>query len=499
MHHYVSNVGANYTVIDKPIFPVLINNSQIGIGQNWTVTCPLKADHSYHVYCYGKWVNTSAVAKTDYDIYVFDPSGKLESSHTEAAGFPEHLGTTVEDSLFTPKLSGNYSFVLKNDARESEGAQEATFMVIEALECNKWYTHFVEGKADNSTPSFLTCWAFEFVTYEPKVELFVNVPETLDMYEARLYLMSGATSLSINDYPLPLESGLYGNVSAKVGGYNFENEGYRGVAYASCEFMGQAMFLNYSSGGSKAKLYHLVLIGEEGSGEVEFMLKSQFSNATLTPLVFPTRVVTGKPVNLSYVYESDIALERAQMFYTVDGWNGSDVLDMVINGQTCSAKVPGQVAGSLVQFRVVANDVVKNNFTVSGKYSVKDNVALNVTVAEESVFLGENITVCGSLRPKGNDSVVSVQFCSSNNTQVVDCRVAANGTFAASFCPDSLGVWAVSACSVETETFWGSGEKQLLVTVEDPPFHVKYQLYIIVGLVGALAAGGVVYYLRFRH
>ena len=176
VHNYVNSATGNYTMIEKPFFPVMINNSQIPIGGNWTIIAPLQAAHNYHVYCYGAWVNTSSAAKTDYDIYVFDPQGTLESSHTEAAGFPEHLGTTTNDSLFTPKQSGNYSFVIKNDPRESEGSQQATFMIIENLELDKWHTLYIEGKDSGSSPSFHTSWAYEFVTNASKVELYIKVP-----------------------------------------------------------------------------------------------------------------------------------------------------------------------------------------------------------------------------------------------------------------------------------------------------------------------------------
>ena len=38
-----------------------------------------------------------------------------------------------------------------------------------------------------------------------------------------------------------------------------------------------------------------------------------------------------------------------------------------------------------------------------------------------------------------------------------------------------------------------------MVTVTEPPIYVKYSLFIIAGLVAALAAGGVVYFLKFRE
>ncbi len=302
VHNYVNSSNGNITYVDKPFFPVMINNSQIQIGENWTIVVPLEANHNYHVYCYGAWVNTSSAAKTDYDIYVFDPQGNLESSHTEAAGFPEHLGTTTDDPFFAPKFSGNYSFVIKNDLRESEGSQQATFMVIENLVTDMWHTVQIEGKSSSGLPSYLTSWAYELISNASYVELYVKVPYTLDMYEARLYLMNDAKSLSINSYPLPWEPGLYANVTSKIGGYNFESEGSRGVAYASCEYAGKAMFLNYSSTNKFTNLYHLVLIGEEGYGEIQFMLKTRFGNESILPVVAPKTVFAGNATEIAYCF-----------------------------------------------------------------------------------------------------------------------------------------------------------------------------------------------------
>ena len=152
-------------------------------------------------------------------------------------------------------------------------------MIIENLQTDQWYTSYIEGGED-SNPSLYRSWAYEFVTNASHVELYVQVPNTLDMYEARLYLMNNANSSTLNSTPLPWEPGLYGNLSGSTGGYNFNSTGYRGVAYASCEHNGQSMFLNYSSNMTGTKLYHLVLIGEIGSGNITLMLKTNFQNGT---------------------------------------------------------------------------------------------------------------------------------------------------------------------------------------------------------------------------
>jgi hypothetical protein len=73
-------------------------------------------------------VTTGDAPKTDYDIYVYNPQDELEGTHTEAAGIPEHLGTTVDDAFFVPASSGNCTFVIVNDARESNGAEQATHL-----------------------------------------------------------------------------------------------------------------------------------------------------------------------------------------------------------------------------------------------------------------------------------------------------------------------------------------------------------------------------------
>lgn len=218
VHTHISSVQGNWTSVEKPLFPVFFNDSQIAMGSNWTVVEPLVAGHSYHTYLFGSWVNNGSRPKTDYNIYVYNPEGVMESEHTEAAGLPEHLGNMVNDTFFVPSSTGNYTFVISNSAGTSNGTQQATFMAIEDIAINQWHERYVEGKTSDNLSSYFTSWAYEFVSDSPKIQVWINVPNTLDMYEARLYVMSNSQSLILNNAPLPWEPGVYGNVSGNVGG-----------------------------------------------------------------------------------------------------------------------------------------------------------------------------------------------------------------------------------------------------------------------------------------
>jgi hypothetical protein len=497
VHNYINSSNGNITYVDKPFFPLMLNNSQIQIGQNWTIVVPLEANHNYHVYCYGAWVNTSSAAKTDYDIYVFDPQGNLESSHTEAAGFPEHLGTTTDDPFFAPKFSGNYSFVIKNDLRESEGSQQATFMVIENLVTDMWHTVQIEGKSSSGLPSYLTSWAYELMSNASYIELYVKVPNTLDMYEARLYLMNDAKSLSINSYPLPWEPGLYANVTSKIGGYNFESEGSRGVAYASCEYAGQGMFLNYSSINKFTNLYHLVLIGEEGSGEIQFMLKTNFASETILPIVAPKTVFVGNATEIAYASIAN-SLERATCFYTVNNWTTQSSISMSISNHTCSAIIPVQKAGSIVQYKIEAIDCLRNVLKTSGNYTVKMASNLDFELINEKIRLGQNITATGFLSPMTNTSRVKLLVFGANYNQTLSCTIMPDGSFEASFKPPNSGNYSITATSPETDVSFGTESLELFFSVAEPALYIKYSIPIIGVLVALSVCGGLIYFFKFR-
>ena len=492
----------NWTFTRKPVSPMKINASQIQIGANWTYVYTLAANHTYHVYCYGAWINDGPTPKTDYDIFVYNSLGELEGYHTEAAGLPEHLGTTAEQPFFTPRYSGNYSFVIRNDPRESQAAEPATFMVIERVEPNIWHNCFIEGKQGNASVEN-TSWAYEFITDSERIEIKLQVPDTLDMYEARLYLMANPSNkkgVLLNNVPLAWEQGLYGEISGSFGGYNLNSEGFRGKAYASCEYFGQDMLINYDAPYKETSLYHLVLIGEFGAGNVSFRIKTNFGNSVLklaTPIqtAFPNNetIVTAVSNN-SYIY-------NASLHYSIDNWNTSTISEMYVSNRTCNGTISGQEAGVTVNYSVEAYDFLDNRMNISGSYTVKHPASVNLTLSHQAVTFGENISIRGFIRPAlGSVSAqIKLIFTALNGSTFAQFSNLQDGNFSSSFKPPFLGSWAVQAQFIGDQLRYKASSSTVQFVVQEPSFFVKYSMYIFAGVGTALMAVIVITVIRRRR
>ncbi len=502
VHTYLNTEAfGNWTFVAKPMFPVFLNDSQLQMGRNWSIVCPLTAGHHYHVYCYGEWIDLDTEAETDYDIYVYDPLGDLVGYHTESAGLPEHLGSEVDEPFFTPESSGNYSFVLRNDPRESSGSQQATFMLIENVACNVWHQLDVEGK-EGDRPLLKTSWAWEFISESQHIEVLVRVPDTLDMYEARLYLMADPEAGFgdvLNEIPLPWEPGLYGDTTDFFGGYNLESKERRGVAYASCEFYGQNMLINFTSPFPEKSLYHLVLIAEAGSGTVDIVVKTDFDNPCLKPLTVPEKTFPHNDTQVAYI-SNCTDLERATLEYSTDDWSNTEKLQMeIVENRSCRAIIPGQPAGVTVVYRVEALDSVENILSAEGSYLVKHKSELNISLIQERITIGSNISVRGQFTPPDDVIPIRVRFTSTNSSREILCHTLPNGTFTATFRPETLGTWRVKATFHEDRLRYESASSEVQVEVEEPPFLAKYSMYIGGGLAGAAILGALIYWKKFRE
>ncbi|MCK4933163.1 hypothetical protein KAS06_00695 [Candidatus Bathyarchaeota archaeon] len=480
VHHFINTPPyGNWTFVEKPMFPIYFNDSQISVGSNWTVLCPLRANHTYHVYFYGEWVDYGPTPDTDYDIYVYNPSGELETYHTEAIGLPEHLGTNVDEPHFTPKTSGNYSFVIRNDPRESKGAEPATFMIIENVLGNMWHEIFIEGK-ENDVPAFNTSWAFEFTTDSERIEVYIMVPESLDMYEARLYLMgnpeAGMGEL-LNEFPLAWESGLYGELNPQdYGGFNLESKEFRGIAYASCEYYGKDMFINYTSSISGKRLYHLVLIGENGGGLVKFAVKTRFEEGILTLIDPLGRVVPGNSTRM--VFSSDFELKEAELYYSMDDWQNMSKVEMTVTRNwTCTATIPSQEAGSLVQYRVEALDMLDRAIILDGNYTVKYEASIDFTLDKENAFVSEIVSVQGYLSLSVENLTVRVLFILGNETSEIVAPTDVNGSWGVEFATERIGSWMVQAWFDGNNLIYEAFSQQKNFTVESAKIFVNTPPY----------------------
>ena len=487
------NVG-NWTYISKPVLPVKINASQIPIGSNWTYVYPLEADSAYRVYCYGEWIdNSTAINKTDYDIFVYDPSGNLQSYHTEAAGLPEHLGTTVDHPFFIPKKSGNYSFLIKNDRRESRGASEATFMLIEHIESGRWYERYMEGKV-NDKPVEKTSWAYEFNTTSEHVEVWVEVPDSLDMYEARLYIMANPSEevgSFLNGVPLALEQGLYGNTSEIYGGYNLDSEGFRNnESMASCEYPGEDMLINFTAPVKGNLLYHLVFIAEYETGSINFMVKTDFDAPQLSLLDKAEKVNPNNETSISAHVEEQFNLETVTLNYTKDNWTTSTAIEMIASqNQTYTGTIPGQPAGTLVNYTVLARDTSGNSAEIQDSYAVKNSANITLELSSAVVYYGENITVTGSIPVGGTNVTLTYNLLNSsalNNTMLDYTAVnnailnhtandgvvsklvttSSSGVFSDMYSPNQTGTWTVMASWNGSETYFGASSGYINFTVQ---------------------------------
>ncbi len=482
----------NWTYVEKPMFPVHFNESQIGIGSNWTIVSPLTANHTYHVYAFGDWVDQESNPSTDYDIYVYNPLGELEGYHTEAAGLPEHLGTTVDAPFFTPTYTGNYSFVLRNDPRESNASEQATFMIIENVQTNRWQEAYIRGK-ENDLPAFNTSWAFEFAAESQRIEVHIAVPDSLDMYEARLYLMANQQAGKgemLNEVPLAWELGLYGEIDQVYGGYNMESKEYRGVAYASCENYGQDMLINYTSPVKGKSLYHLVFIGEKGEGKIDFLVKTQFGQAGLNLLNPPLRTYPENTTTLTFVSKTT-DLKSAVLNYSVNRWQNSTLSEMQLtDNRTCTATLPSQAAGTLVSYEARAQDFLKNTLVYCGNYSVKYASHLDHTLKSDEIIIGENATVTGQITPSKENLTITLVFSSANGTFKQTVYTTSEGTFTSSFKPATEGNWLVQAIFPGNDAVYPCSSKSLNLKVGPPSLISQYATYIYAG-VGA-GAGTVI-------
>jgi len=470
-------VFGSTTYVDKPVLPQRISNTTIPIGTTYTYIYPLTADKLYHVYCFGKGIQpNSTKPKTDYDIYVYDPDHVLVSYHTSAAGLPEHLGTTVKDPYFKPTRTGDYSFQIKNDPRESNGSDEATLMVIEHIETNTWYRCYMEG-CRGDLPVLRTTWGYEFITSANQIKVRIKVPSTLDMYEARLYIMacpSAGVGTILNGVPLPEEAFLYGNFTGKFGGYNTDtpadNTASKGFRFpdrmASCEYAGQYMEINYYATSRGETLYHLALIAENGDGNVEFMIKTDFNPPKLSLVNPPTNITPNMAAVIrAEASDNESGISTLILSYTTNNWTTSSQTSMIrLPSGIYEGAILAADVGTTVKYRVEAFDLAENMAFKEGSYTVKYPTTITCSVQTETPQVGKPVTVSGTINHGG--AKLSLTYKSKGATVVRSVTADMAGSYTDAYIPTATGAWTVQASWSGNTTCVAGASSEIGFTVQ---------------------------------
>jgi hypothetical protein len=457
------------TVVREPVPAVIIDEDFIPVGDAHTYSYRLEKDHVYHVYLSGEWADPEDHA-TDYDLYVYEYdaySSSLLSTHTEAAGLIEQVGNDPSGRFFTPDASGLYYITIRNDFLESFAANPATLIVIESIQTGEWYERWMEGKIDEE-PQSTTFWSYEFTTAAPRIRVIVNVPDTLDMYEARLYAMANPEAgigERIRGIPVAWEPGLRGELKGVYGGFNLDQTGFRHVdAMASCERSGEDMVIDYATQANGEVLYHLALIAEYGIGDLDFIIQTDFDSPNITVLDPPEIVEALNPMPMVFEVSDQTEVTTLEFRYSIDGGETFRMLNpsTTANG-TLLILFPPVNPGTTVEYIIEAEDVMGNSGENRGNFYAMGNSTLEIGFSEEELTAGEGLEIRGRLNPGGES--VNVSIINGDALIQLELVSESDGRFEYPFKPEATGTWSLRARFNGSEAYHGAYAESVNLTV----------------------------------
>ena len=170
---------------------------------------------------------------------------------------------------------------------------------------------------------------------------------------------------------------------------------------------------------------------------------------------------------------------------------------MSVLNNTCTATIPKQAAGTTVNYIVTATDTLENVLNASGSYQVKYPSTMNLTSTSMEPALGDNVTLEGYFIPQSGNVPIAIYISSGNETKQIQCFTSQDGTFAASFQPNSTGEWLAYAEFDGNSSIFASESSPLTIQVEEPLL-ARYSLFILIGVGAATAIGLLVYARKFK-
>ena len=469
------------STVNKPVDPVFINTGNdsisIPVGESWDFIYNLKSGHRYHIFLVGDWIHNASSPMTDYDIYTYEPSGAPFSSHTESAGLPEQVSTDENHHYFVPEQTGEYTFRIVNDERDSENAETAILMVIEHIDVNTEYSQFLEGRDSGDNEVLYSGWAFEFNTSAPEIRIFVDVPSLLDMYEARLFAMAKPdtdTGYSLYGIGVPFGN-FFTGFSGDYGGFNTYSQGDRNIeAMDSGEYSGQDLEFMYDSPNLSENasdiFYYLVLIAEHGQGTVDFVVQTDFEPPIIS-LDPPEVGVEGESSEITVTIEDDTELDEVWIEYSTDEGETWRTKDLSEKGDGYRCELGSLFAGEYVDFTIYAEDAFGNIGSIESGFQVKRIISLDSYIANKNLYGDESAMVTGSSNLDA--ALIELEFTSGEMVENYQIRTDENGAFGFTFAPPILGEWSFQAQFEGSETEFPASSKRINFTVARRETHIS--------------------------
>jgi hypothetical protein len=453
-----SAYGDSLSVIDEPWQPLFIGNNTIPVGDTMVVTCYLEGGKNYHIFLVGDYVN-EINPQTDYDIFVESPTG-ARTTHTEATGLPEQVSNDALHQFYYAQESGTYTFRIHNDPEDTKNgmAEPAVFMIIEHKEINKRLSTWLEGRLlPNDPQNSLSTWACEFTTSASNFTVYVDTPDDIDMFEARVYPMAnlGTTGYEIWGVPTPNGDLLNGIVEGIYGGFNTAIEGYRPASLtASCEHMGEKMKINVSGLGSSNSTstslgtsYFLVLIAEYSETRTPSLVPFYIKTSNVKPGIALNgtlgKVYAGETTDVSAKITSERILRSVWMNFTVNNVKVADVTPLAETGGLYIGHMPAFAARDVVDWSICAEDEIGNVGRLDSSFSVKTRTETSLYLSKDNIVGGDTVEVTGQTTIAG--AALKLNFTSGSYKEIITVSADQFGKYRYTYLPKQAGSWSVSA------------------------------------------------------
>jgi len=483
------DVSKRVSTIKKPVDPIFINVDEntnyrekcsigIPIGESWDFKYYLEEGKKYHIFLVGDWICNETEPTTDYDIMTTYPSTSQTQWNTESAGLPEQVANDENHQYFVPPSTGTYKFTIVNDERDSKGYQSAMFMLLEHIDVNTEYSCYLEGRDMNGDEVLMSGWAYELETPAPKIKVFVDVPDNLDMYEVRLYVMTNHADeigYEINGLGVPFGEFFLG-FKGEYGGFSTSCKGDRNIdAMDSCEHSGRDMEFIYDTPNSVnytgSIFYYIVLIAEHEEGTVKFYAQTDFTSPNIT-LVDPPMLgyaFEETDIRVSTVDESEV--ERVWVSYVYDFGAKTDEVDLRRGNEVWFGELPEFSGGDYVNYTVFAEDKFGLVGSINSGFLVKEKTEIDCRITNTYIVGDENAEIIG--RTSLESTSIKLEFSNGVSTHNFNVITDENGEFLFEFRPDKVGEWSVQAVYDGSETEYPCVSNTITFSMNSKQTHIS--------------------------